>query len=1114
MQPSKTLRLRVLTLGIAACLASGASAQSLVVFSSTGGVKAVTPGQVHTQKTGVTQLRLADGSTVSVVGPAAFQIRADGSFELITGSVTAVAGSFPTQIHLPLGGSMQLGAGGNSGNVTVNGVGVTGGALNGQVTISGNKGSLTVKSGEFWSGLAGGTPAKTLGNSGVAVPSSVDHSNWLALYLMTASTGALGQAMDATAVEKLLQFQAFVAKGGLPSAWTGGDIKAILAAYSDWASRTGASGIPVALDNFLKQLASYFASGKSTDSYPELPLYQNYTAALDALRQYLMNGGVPSQYGALTADQIKSMLAMLQQTGSFSSFFNANSAFWGQYLSWINAGNNPDAFPGLPESLTQKLDRYQTALDGLYAWIAAGHAPSAYGELSLAQMEEYLAALESNGRLNTMEAAKGEFWRSYLTFLTQTDKHADLFPSLPMYAQSVDSLKAYYTYLIKGGKPSEYTAASQESLYNMMQMLSAAGLLNSFGDPAVFMTDFYAYLAGGGVANNYPKLPQTPTPGAGTISIAAVKVVSAGNMPGAFNGMAGSSASTTTLTANSTSKALVGEIPNESAAGVIKIPTDAKLLEHGEFTTGVGYGRLFSGDSGGRFSFDGKDYAYTAKQGLHYAYVPELTSFPQPLILKYELMGATKPTTNSGTNSAGTFSAEAAIAFNQTNYRIAMEGKLVMPNDATYTFATPGGLAGVETTAPATAANNVGTGNGMFSADMKGTGRSCPANETCAIDFWWQLGGSTANFLATSYRSRSSATGDGIVGAAIFAQDGIYVPPPPPVPLTNFAGNKVEGLVGLQLVKDSTSFTSSVNSTGYWAKFDSNAKLLEVTHSGLLSGWVQGTSTETNAGHDGDKAAWITWRDGIWGAGDFSSFAVLRSIDPSRIPAVGTTVNYNLLPGAGLAPTRTDRDGNVVTGSVTSATAAVSFVNSFSALFGMELNLAMNSTNYAFATSGGTAKPGVTLQKIYVGDNQGYTATYAMRAADNAGGLCTGTQCLASGSVLLGGTNADQLAVSYVASNHTDVRNNFGGIVVFEKATAPSAAAMPSPQGADWGRWTGPVAPTPTPGSSPVQVPVPNGANAMPGAEFVDQNSQATAAATRAERRMLDSVGLDIRFNR
>lgn len=1110
MQPSKTLRLRVLTLGIAACLASGASAQSLVVFSSTGGVKAVTPGQVHTQKTGVTQLRRADGSIVSVVGPAAFQIRADGSFELITGSVTAVAGSSSTRIHLPLGGSMQLGAGGNSGNVTVNGVGVTGGALNGQVTISGNKGSLTVKSGEFWSGLAGGTPAKTLGNSGVAVPSSVDHSNWLALYLMTASTGALGQAMDATAVEKLLQFQAFVAKGGTPSDWKGGDIKAILAAYSDWAKRTGASGIPVALDNFLKQLASYFASGKSIDAYPELPLYQNYTAALDALRQYLMNGGVPSQYGALTADQIKAMLAMLQQTGSFSSFFNANGAFWGQYLSWVNGSNNPDAFPGLPESLTQKLDRYQTALDRMYAWIAAGHAPSAYGELSLAQMEEYLVALESNGRLNTMPDPKGEFWRLYVAYLTNTDKPADLFYFLPMYEQSIDSLKAYYTYLIKGGKPSEYTAASQESLYKMMQMLSEAGRINSFGDPSVFMADFYAYLSKGGIANDYPNLPKTPTPGGGAFSVASVQVVSAANMPGAFNGMAGSSATATTLTANETTKAITGEIPNQSAVSVIKIPTDAKLLEHGELTTGVGYGRLVSGDSQGRFSFDGKDYAYTANHGLHYAYVPELTSMPQPLILKYKLAGATKPTTNSGSNPAGTFDATAAIAFTQAKYRIGMEGSLVMPGDATYTFQTDGGLKAVEINGY----DSDGSSSGMFSMFMFGTGRSCPAKERCSIDMWWKLGGSTANFLATSYRTRSSATGDGIVGAAIFTQDGIYTPPPlPTVELTKFAGNKVEGLVGLQLVKKSTSFTSSVNSTGYWTRFDGSSKLLEVAQTNTLSGWVQGASTETNAGHDGDKAAWITWRDGIWGAGDFSSFTVLRSIDPSRIPAVGTTVNYNLLPGAGLAPTRKDSNGNVVNGSVTSGKAAVSFANSFSALFGMELNLAMNSANYAFSTSGGIAKPSVTLQQIYVGDNRGYTATYAMRATDNAGGLCSGSQCLATGSVLLGGTSADQLAVSYVANNHTDVRNNFGGIVVFDKATAPSSSAMPSPETAGWGRWTGPVLPTPTPGSIPVPVPVPNGANAMPGAEFVNQGAPSGALTAHAQRRMLDTLGLDIRFN-
>ena len=72
------------------------------------------------------------------------------------------------------------------------------------------------------------------------------------------------------------------------------------------------------------------------------------------------------------------------------------------------------------------------------------------------------------------------------------------------------------------------------------------------------------------------------------------------------------------------------------------------------------------------------------------------------------------------------------------------------------------------------------------------------------------------------------------------------------------------------------------------------------------------------------------------------------------------------------------------------------------------------------------------------GELASLTANDYMYTANNMGGLCTTTRCVANIMVQASGNQGSVLGANYNVWNHVDTTNNFGGSAVFVKDATPA----------------------------------------------------------------------------
>ncbi|GEM_PF-2305532 len=422
--------------------------------------------------------------------------------------------------------------------------------------------------------------------------------------------------------------------------------------------------------------------------------------------------GAPAFQGA-GADLVRTYLAYLGQGGTAAQFQTNYSALVAQYIDLLRTGGVPAQFAGANE----------------------------------AAVNAYLDYIRSTGALSALPAENRAFVTAYLDHLLGGGTGANFT------ALYTDAITAWLAYVQQGGLPSHYAGIGQNLMRQYLELLDSAGLLSTLlATQRDFLTAYLAHLRGGGDPDQFAGLPAVPpvdpTP-PNEISVAGSTVVV---IPGRD----------IHAPINERGIAFTDGKPDAIPDG-----TTIMVADQAQFAEVHADDRFFIGRlTDGSFQV-GRDYPLGADQGVHYAYLRtgDLT-LPAEGTVHYELLAATRPTFASGESASGEFAADLAIAWGSTP-RIGISGSLTMPGDATYDFASDGGIADAATTG--TLLSGYGQSGYQFSNALTGSGRACSTTD-CTIRFLLQPGGPDAEALAATYATRGDADDDRISGAAAFFQ--------------------------------------------------------------------------------------------------------------------------------------------------------------------------------------------------------------------------------------------------------------------------------------------------------------------------------------------------------
>ena len=271
------------------------------------------------------------------------------------------------------------------------------------------------------------------------------------------------------------------------------------------------------------------------------------------------------------------------------------------------------------------------------------------------------------------------------------------FAGLPVYADYVAALNAYFAFLADGGLPSEYTALDLSILEAYLAALAALqGGLGGFADLNAFFVEYFAFLQGGGNPDMFVGLPGSDGGGGPTDPGNNPTLVYSGGFDGpqpniayAGNGFDGQSVNARPLlarlngfadagiAANGALQSYGGLISETGAASVQEISGDRNLLI-GRFTDGT-------------FKNRARDLTLSANQGFHYLLARDITgalALPSGVI-EYDLLGATRPTLFSGAIAPGTFAANLAVEFSGPRARFGIDGTITMPGDSGFVSPFP-----------------------------------------------------------------------------------------------------------------------------------------------------------------------------------------------------------------------------------------------------------------------------------------------------------------------------------------------------------------------------------------------------------------------------------------
>lgn len=571
-----------------------------VLFSSKGDTALSLGERVH-QVDGLKQIRLDGGATVSVLDAADYRINADGSVDLYAGSLTVASGSGETIVHMPDGVEGRIGGRGSAANFSVAADGTgRGHAMTGQASIGRAGDMRRFEAGEMFTFAPGKRPERTVANGAQTTPGAdtpqvasmaeggpaAAAQNGVPVTLGDALAAA-GASSDILAAAR--RVDAAVAHPAIES-FPSGDLALLVAKAGDVAHAYGGSPFPAAQADIVRTYLAWLAGGGSRAAF--LTAYAGFLGDyLDLLR----SGAAPSSFGAASLADIEAFLAYSDRSGRLAQLGASDRTLAEAYLAFLRGGGDRDLFTarfvdltkayfafvragGNPSDFTQAsadtiaryiaflsdsglarqlsandralLDaylangglafagQYRAALDGYYAWLAAGRLPSGYAALDVATLKAYLETLSRSGLLAAVAGDRAAFFSAYLDWL-RGGGAPDAFAGLPanVFAGYAQALSAYYDYLEKGGVPSAYAALTPAQVRAYLAALDASGASGRFlDDLADFYSGYFTFVAGGGNPDQYAGLPVPPDyPAFAAALNAYAAFLAGGGLPADYN---------------------------------------------------------------------------------------------------------------------------------------------------------------------------------------------------------------------------------------------------------------------------------------------------------------------------------------------------------------------------------------------------------------------------------------------------------------------------------------------------------------------------------------------------------------------------------------------------
>ncbi len=503
------------------------SAQAAEVIFSNAGQAQVEIGERVTQASGLTQIKLDNGAMLSFVDGAEYQINADGSVELFSGSVTVSGAPNGTAtISMPDGAQGFVSGADSSASFTVADNGDSAGhAITGTSRVMRGRSEREFRAGEFWESsgrrglrqvVANTAPAPTPQDAGererqVEVADLSEGGpvaaaqNGLPVSLGDALAAA-GASSDILGAARSVDLAA-----GNPSLDTfpTGDLALLVAAAADLEGLNGGTPFPAAQADIIRTYLGFLADGGSGASF--LTTYAGFlTQYLDLIR----DGGLPSDFGAASITDINAFLAFSGRTGAFNDLAAADQVLADRYLAFLASGGDVDGFA---TTFTGLVNAY-------FTFVRGGGDPDNFAGASQSLLNDYIAFLAASGLQQQLSAADQ-------TLLAAFNANG----GLGFAREFEEALNAYFAFLQSGNLPSEFAATDPDLLQAYLEQLQASGLFQAFlGEQADFYAEYLAFVQGGGDPDAFARLNANIFAGFATDLNAYFAFLQNGDLPSDF----------------------------------------------------------------------------------------------------------------------------------------------------------------------------------------------------------------------------------------------------------------------------------------------------------------------------------------------------------------------------------------------------------------------------------------------------------------------------------------------------------------------------------------------------------------------------------------------------
>ncbi|MEE4287898.1 MAG: hypothetical protein V2J14_00895, partial [Erythrobacter sp.] len=389
-----------------------------------------------------------------------------------------------------------------------------------------------IRAGGLPSGFADASPADIdaylayIGRTGALAQLATRDRILAEAYLTFLRNGGNRDLFAASFTDLTNAYFAFVRGGGSPEDFEGASA-AVIAQTIAFLSDSGLVEQLSAADRAL--VSAFLANGG-------LAFAGQFRSALDDYFDYLAAGRLPSEYDAIDQAQLRAFLETLADTGLLASVLGERAQFYADYLAFLRAGGDVDAFAGLPVNV---FAGYADQLEAYRAFLDAGNLPSDFASGDPAQLQAFIAQLQAAGALERFLGDDAQFFAAFAAFVANGGSF-DAFAGLNanIFTGYAGQLQAYFAFLEAGGVPSTYEPLSQALIAQYLAELQAAGALGRFlPELGEFYAAYFAFLADGGNPDNFAGLPVPPDFGAFAAALGAyADFLANGGLPSDFAG--------------------------------------------------------------------------------------------------------------------------------------------------------------------------------------------------------------------------------------------------------------------------------------------------------------------------------------------------------------------------------------------------------------------------------------------------------------------------------------------------------------------------------------------------------------------------------------------------